>query len=386
MQIKESANITSIPDFNQDEYDQGYNDALKAIQEIQRAIMNGQTMEGNGDSSNNGASADVGDNIGQNDVVDGSTLTPAMSDAEMQFGGNDLIDTDMAQEIAEEAGQPYDMEDIKNAQDVTKSAEDFVNKNREALEQIGEKSHGRGNMSMKSMLGTIDALFKPVVNWKAMLKHFLNTIGKKGVEPHYSRRMLGTTNPDLQDAKYIKYKDKPYYEKSGVAQVFHLIDGSGSMGGSNAPIFKQIFGEIVDMGKKAHIQKSAVAYFAAGNVDASQIRMWDEKATSKSVLTYLNRHENDNSGGTNVYRAIKSLEELGRPYFSTRKPNTLLIIYTDGEDDYSHIRDISPNILNNMVWVILNTSDQYIDQAAQEIENQGVKHSRILRINLNKIK
>jgi hypothetical protein len=248
--------------------------------------------------------------------------------------------------MAERAGQPYDADDM--TEDPEQKARNFVNNNRDALNKIGKKSHGKGaGKCMSDVLDHIDSLFKSTVNWKNQLQAFLNGLAKTGRDYEFQRRRIGTDNPVLRPSRYIKYNEITFDEKTAVAQVFYLIDNSGSMYGQSRDggetVFMQIFSDILHMQKRAKIQKSALTYFSYGEIDKRKIRMWDHKTPESRIKTLIGRNKDD-SGGTDICGSINQIYNMGKPYYSKNDPKTLMIVMTDGEDNLTIVKDL-PSVI-----------------------------------------
>ena len=262
-----------------------------------------------------------------------------------KFNSNDMLNPEMGKKIAENAGQPYDADDL--TVDPEQKAKDFVKNNRDALSNIG-KNHGKGTgKSLGDVLDHIDSLFKSTVNWKNQLQSFLNSLAKTGRDYEFQRRRIGSDNPDLKASKYIKYNEVIFDQKAAVAQVFYLIDNSGSMYSQSKDngesVFMQIFSDILSMQKRAKIQKSALTYFSYGEIDKAKIRMWDVKTSTNRIKELIGRNRDD-SGGTDIVGSINQIYNMGKPYYSKVDPKTLMIVMTDGEDNLTILKDL-PNTI-----------------------------------------
>ena len=422
------------------DYDKGFADAIKAMKQAiknkkqQAKQKSGQNMpgmpdmsdvlggdgdnndgddedekkdsQGNGNDSQNSDDEDIQDdtsgtgtgNMGEdmpnteddsNDVD--KTISGEGMEADSYDGGfepDDMISNEEAKKMAERAGQPYDADDM--TEDPEQKARNFVNNNRDALNKIGKKSHGKGTgKCMSDVLDHIDSLFKSTVNWKNQLQAFLNGLAKTGRDYEFQRRRIGTDNPVLRPSRYIKYNEITFDEKTAVAQVFYLIDNSGSMYGQSRDngktVFMQIFSDILHMQKRAKIQKSALTYFSYGEIDKRKIRMWDHKTPESRVKTLIGRNKDD-SGGTDICGSINQIYNMGKPYYSKNDPKTLMIVMTDGEDNLTIVKDLPSVIRQNIIFLILNSESKYLQSAQDQLVEAGVKRSRVLLVDTNDIK
>ena len=362
--------------------------------------------QGNGNGSQNSDDEDIQDdtsgtgtgNMGEdmpNTEDDSNDVDKTISGEGMEadsyddgFEPDDMISNEEAKKMAERAGQPYDADDM--TEDPEQKARNFVNNNRDALNKIGKKSHGKGTgKCMSDVLDHIDSLFKSTVNWKNQLQAFLNGLAKTGRDYEFQRRRIGTDNPVLRPSRYIKYNEITFDEKTAVAQVFYLIDNSGSMYGQSRDggetVFMQIFSDILHMQKRAKIQKSALTYFSYGEIDKRKIRMWDHKTPESRIKTLIGRNKDD-SGGTDICGSINQIYNMGKPYYSKNDPKTLMIVMTDGEDNLTIVKDLPSVIRQNIIFLILNSENKYLQSAQDQLVEAGIKRSRVLLVDTNDIK
>ena len=193
-------------------------------------------------------------------------------------------------------------------------------------------------------------------------------------------------NPEL--SFYLKYNDIKFDQKTAIAQVFYLVDNSGSMYGQSVKgeddVFTQIFSEIIHMQKRAKIQKSAFTYFASDTIDKRKIRMWDLKA-SEAQIKHLIARNHDDSGGTDIPGSIKQIYDMGKPYYSKNDPKTLMIVMTDGEDNLTVMKNLPSVIKQNIIFMILNESQRYLTSAYEQLSEAGIRNSRILLVDTHDI-
>lgn len=417
IQINAFMNEAATGIANQADYDQGYQDAIEAYKALkaaaqeamnnqnsgqnsnshgQQGSQNGQDGEQSGaDNQSNGGSqsGSAGNNDGSGPMgkIDGSTLEmPDNPTTTGKFNMRDLLSTEEMQALAEAAGQPYDSEDLST--DPIKKADDYVRENKKAMIEVGKKQpgHGRGT-SLDEKLLAIDALFQPKVNWKRKLQPFLNALVKHDDELQYSRKRLTSTDPDMEMGRYTKPNLKTSYKNEGITQIFHLMDNSGSMygqmsrNGSGEEIFQKIFGEIIAMERKAHIQKSSAAFFCSGLTAGNIISWCSEKMRGPQVFKLLDKARKvEGYGGTEIAPAFASIQKIGKPYYSKHEPATLMLIYTDGElvsRDYQYFSELPFSIKKNVIFMVLNNSDSSIENTKKRLTGAGIKESHIIGIN-----
>ena len=417
IQINAFMNEAATGITNQADYDQGYQDAIEAYKALKAAAQEAMNNQNSGQNSNShgqqgsqngqdgeqsgadnqsnggsqGGSAGNNDGSGPMGKIDGSTLEmPDNPTTTGKFNMRDLLSTEEMQALAEAAGQPYDSEDLST--DPIKKADDYVRENKKAMIEAGKKQpgHGRGT-SLDEKLLAIDALFQPKVNWKRKLQPFLNALVKHNDELQYSRKRLTSTDPDMEMGRYTKPNLKTSYKNEGITQVFHLMDNSGSMygqmsrNGRGEEIFQKIFGEIIAMERKAHIQKSSAAFFCSGLTAGNIISWCSEKMRGLQVFKLLDKaRKAEGYGGTEIAPAFASIQKIGKPYYSKREPVTLMLIYTDGElgsRDYQYFSELPFSIKKNVIFMVLNNGDSSIEDTKKRLTDAGIKESHIIGIN-----
>lgn len=433
LKMNESADNIVIPQNVADpnDYEQGFRDAIEAYKKLKQAAKeaqqqqaqggqnnngdnsnnNGQNQNSNGNNggssnggqnnssngndseSNNGASSDSSsDDSDDINSIDGSTLevSPNATCGE-SFNFGDLLSKEEMAALAAAAGQPYDSEDL--SADPVKKAEEFIKNNAEKLAGVGKKAGSGNGNTMAEVLKKCNELFRPKVNWQRQLEKFFNRVAEKDYKYVYSRKRLGSRSPDMEAGRYTKPNLKISYKDGGIAQVFHLMDNSGSMygqtRGDGENIFRQIFGEILGMEKKAHIQRSAAAYFCSGLKD-KEIASWTEKSTKHEIFKKLEYTRSLNKmGGTEIAPALRSIYKIGTPYFSNTDPVTLMLIYTDGElgsSDYNYFGELRRTIKSHIIFLIINESDSSMARTEEKLKEAGITQSCIIKINANEIK
>lgn len=347
----------------------------------QQGNQQGQNGQGNqqGQGSQGQGQGDGKDD--PNSTIDGSNIkTPKVTTK--VFGGHDVLSHDEAQRIAERAGQPYGADD-KKANPI-KKCRDFVNDNRAELDAVGSQNHEAGSgSSLGDRLREIDKMFKPIINWKQKLRAFFNSVSRKGKEYKFLKTRIATTNPVIRPSRYAKYDEHKFDIEDGIAQVFFLIDNSGSMyflEGTKADIFDVIWSEIIGLLKVTSVKHSAATYFSDGPMDPNNIRMWNEKTTTNQILRML-KQSKDLTGGTNIVGSCEQVYNLKKPYFSKVNPSTLLIVVTDGGDNLQSAANIPFSIRKNMIWLMLESDMSFLEKQMEVLIKCGFKEKNIILVN-----
>lgn len=316
-----------------------------------------------------------------NSTIDGSNIkTPKVTTK--VFGGHDVLSHEEAQRIAERAGQPYGADD-KKANPI-KKCRDFVNDNRAELDAVGSQNHEAGSgSSLGDRLREIDKMFKPIINWKQKLRAFFNSVSRKGKEYKFLKTRIATTNPVIRPSRYAKYDEHKFDIEDGIAQVFFLIDNSGSMyslEGTKADIFDVIWSEIIGLLKVTSVKHSAATYFSDGPLAPNNVRMWNEKTTTNQILRML-KQSKDLTGGTNIVGSCEQVYNLKKPYFSKVNPSTLLIVVTDGGDNLQSAANIPFSIRKNMIWLMLESDMSFLEKQMEVLIKCGFKEKNIILVN-----
>ena len=218
-----------------------------------------------------------------------------------------------------------------------------------------------------------------LANWKQKLKKHFRDAMEGSVEQVRSKRAM---SQKWRDDRYNPYKDREYQEQNG-ANVFYLIDGSGSMYVNGHGVFMQIFKDIITIEKNCNVDMSCRAYFADYAITPKDCAIWDHKTNKNKVLDILTTM--GPSGGTDVPDNIMAVTKLKPPYyFSNNNKHTLIMVFTDGETNtgsgWSVLKRIPAKIRKDVVFVILNTKSQIMNIIPQ-IMAQGVPLKNILGIN-----
>ena len=355
---------------------------------------NGQQGQGGGNSNGQQDQSQQGQN-GQGGQQNQQTYNKDdfEGDAETfgtdHFGGDDIISQEEMQRIAEEAGQPYDTDDL--AADPIEKAKDFFEKQKEQLRNLGGggKQAGSGN-GLADLVDKIDDLFKSEIDWRSKLKKFFNGVVESEVKHTYQKRRMGSHNPLVHNSRYIKYNEETDLINDGIAQVFYLIDDSGSMftgkrtSSGEDYVFTKIFSEIIALEKKTKIHDSMLTYFST-TIVKNKIRHWTDKDNSHKILKLIQRN-NDISGGTDIVGCMGAVIKLGKPYYRKEEPQTLMIVITDGYDDIESAAKFEMKYKRKVIWLLINDSAEHRKQQKARLKAGGYEEARILEIDTNNYK
>ncbi len=301
----------------------------------------------------------------------------------VDFGGNDLLpqsDYKKFKEIAERAGQQLDPEDYENPE------QSAAAKYKEAMSLLkqwhGSKQPGVGNSPI-DLVDTIAKLFSSKLNWKQILKRFMKEKENIAKEPAMTKRYMGLDPSHPKYAsRYLHPRETLHEKNSTIAQVFFLVDASGSMSqicGDGTNVFEHIMSELVTIDYDAKIKKSAFAAFNVGRINEKDVITWNwQDARNKNAI--IKRLPMPSaSGGTSALDAIDSINDLKKLYDPRQ---TLLIIVTDGYDNYSNIKQVmSSTQMKNTVFLLVNQEDDYLNKIKGELINKGIKENHIITVN-----
>lgn len=299
-----------------------------------------------------------------------------------KFGGSDMVTKEDLAKIAEQEGQPYTAAEL--TADRNKINDDYIKENKEALKQVSSELATKIE-NIKDKLKDVPI----ITNWKAKLKKFLKNQSKGEVEQIRSKRVMSQT---WRQDRYMPYKDREKDQEYGAADVFYLIDNSGSMWGAGfgEGIFLQIFAEILGIEKACNIQRSALTYFSGDRtLPKDKIRLWDYKTKKNEILKKIPQNDRDQSGGTDIGGNIVAVTKLKKPYYyNTGQKHTLLIVFTDGEDDgqYNQIKNIPARIKKDLLFCLINTKSSILNIMSNLIKRSQVNSSNIICICTDKYK
>jgi hypothetical protein len=181
------------------------------------------------------------------------------------------------------------------------------------------------------------------IDWRTKVEDFLTDKAPAGKTDVWAKRRMGLDpSHPLYIGRYQHPNERTYEKKSGLAQVFFLVDASGSMGvvcGDGVNIFKHIMSELIQIELSVRIKRSAYATFNTGPIAEDDIFTWTYQDASDEDELMDNFVLPVASGGTSAIDGIKSIQEYDEIY-STEEPWTLLVIVTDGGDSYTGLKAI----------------------------------------------
>ena len=288
------------------------------------------------------------------------------------FGGADMLSQEEMAELAADAGNPYTSQEL--TVDVDELNKQFNEKHDAKLKAISpdlQKKLTDIEDKLKAML--------PLANWKMKLKKHFRDAMEGSVKHVRSKRAM---SQKWRDDRYNPYKEREYKEQNG-ANVFYLIDGSGSMYVNGNGVFLQIFKDIITIEKSCNVDMSCRAYFADYAITPKDCAIWDHKTSKNKVLDILTTMGPE--GGTDVPDNVMAVTKLKPPYyFNKNNKHTLIMVFTDGLTNtgsgWSTLTRIPYKIRKDVVFVILNTK-QEIMRIIPQIMAQGVPLKNILGIN-----
>lgn len=313
--------------------------------------------------------SEVPDNEEQQKQLEGKVFE---TETASTFGGADMLSQEEMAELAADAGNPYTSQEL--TVDVDELNKQFNEKHDAELKAISpdiQKKLTEIEDKLKAML--------PLANWKMKLKKHFRDAMEGSVKHVRSKRAM---SQKWRDDRYNPYKEREYKEQNG-ANVFYLIDGSGSMYKNGNGVFLQIFKDIITIEKSCNVDMSCRAYFADYAITPKDCAIWDHKTSKTKVLDILSTMGPE--GGTDVPDNVMAVTKLKPPYyFNKDNKHTLIMVFTDGETNtgsgWSTLTRIPYKIRKDVVFVILNTK-QEIMRIIPQIMAQGVPLKNILGIN-----
>ena len=312
---------------------------------------------------------EISDDETQQKQLEGKTFE---TETASTFGGADMLSRGEMAELAAKAGSPYTSQEL--TVDVDELNKQFNEKHNAELKAVSpdlQKKLTEIEDKLKAML--------PLANWKQKLKKHFRDAMEGSVKHVRSKRAM---SQKWRDDRYNPYKEKEYKEQNG-ANVFYLIDGSGSMYKNGNGVFLQIFKDIITIEKSCNVDMSCRAYFADYAITPKDCAIWDHKTSKTKVLDILTTMGPE--GGTDVPDNVMAVTKLKPPYyFNKDNKHTLIMVFTDGETNmgsgWSVLTRIPYKIRKDVVFVILNTK-QEIMHIIPQIMAQGVPLKNILGIN-----
>ena len=276
------------------------------------------------------------------------------------FGGADMLSQEQMAEIAKESGDPYTAEELTC--DPTELSRKYNKENSERLKDISPDLANKLND-----IANVLKHMQPLANWKQKMKKHFTAAMEAGTEMKRSKVIM---SQKWRFDRYNPYKAVPRIENEG-ANIFYLIDNSGSMYGNGNGIFYQIFKEIVTLEKQCKVLNSARAYFTTGAIYPEDVEMWNIKTSISKRLELLG--ERGGSGGTDIPGNTISVTKLKKPYYyDNGEKHTTIMVFTDGEDTgWEQLKQIPSKIRKDLVFVVFNPNVKFILKTFNEMQKLG---------------
>lgn len=276
------------------------------------------------------------------------------------FGGADMLSQEQMAEIAKESGDPYTAEELTC--DPVEISRRYNEENKERLNQVSPDLANKLN-DIADKLKNMESL----ANWKQKMKKHFTAAMEAGTQMKRSKR---TMSQSWRDDRYNPYKKVPFAENNA-ANIFYLIDNSGSMYSNGNGIFYQIFKEIVTLEKQCKVLNSARAYFTTGAIHPEDVEMWNIKTPISKRLELLG--ERGGSGGTDIPGNTISVTKLKKPYYyDNGEKHTTIMVFTDGEDSgWEQLKQIPSKIRKDIVFVVFNPNVKFILKTFHEMQTLG---------------
>lgn len=276
------------------------------------------------------------------------------------FGGADMLSQEQMAEIAKESGDPYTAEELTC--DPVEISRRYNEENKERLNQVSPDLANKLN-DIADKLKNMESL----ANWKQKMKKHFTAAMEAGTQMKRSKR---TMSQSWRDDRYNPYKKVPFAENNA-ANIFYLIDNSGSMYSNGNGIFYQIFKEIVTLEKQCKVLNSARAYFTTGAIHPEDVEMWNIKTPISKRLELLG--ERGGSGGTDIPGNTISVTKLKKPYYyDNGEKHTTIMVFTDGEDSgWEQLKQIPSKIRKDIVFVVFNPDIKFILKTFHEMQTLG---------------
>lgn len=276
------------------------------------------------------------------------------------FGGADMLSQEQMAEIAKESGDPYTAEELTC--DPVEISRKYNEENKDRLNQVSPDLANKLN-DIADKLKNMESL----ANWKQKMKKHFTAAMKAGTQMKRSKR---TMSQSWRDDRYNPYKKVPFTENNA-ANIFYLIDNSGSMYGNGNGIFYQIFKEIVTLEKQCKVLNSARAYFTTGAIHPEDVEMWNIKTPISKRLELLG--DRGGSGGTDIPGNTISVTKLKKPYYyDNGEKHTTIMVFTDGEDSgWEQLKQIPSKIRKDIVFVVFNPDVKFILKTFHEMQTLG---------------
>lgn len=276
------------------------------------------------------------------------------------FGGADMLSQEQMAEIAKESGDPYTAEELTC--DPVEISRRYNEENKDRLNQVSPDLANKLND-----IANVLKHMQPLANWKQKMKKHFTAAMEAGTEMKRSKVVM---SQKWRFDRYNPYKVVPRIENEG-ANIFYLIDNSGSMYRNGNGIFYQIFKEIVTLEKQCKVLNSARAYFTTGAIHPEDVEMWNIKTSISKRLELLG--DRGGSGGTDIPGNTISVTKLKKPYYyDNGEKHTTIMVFTDGEDTgWEQLKQIPSKIRKDLVFVVFNPDVKFILKTFNEMQKLG---------------
>lgn len=265
-----------------------------------------------------------------------------------KWGIGDLISKSEGQKISEEEGQPFTEEEENTSPE--EHARQVIKHNESKIKEIG-----KGTMCpMERKLAKINEILSPsIVNWKSLLSRLFRNAGIK--EQPIMKMKKSRFGIERLDRYELVNPKKDIERKRNSADVFYLVDSSGSIGRRE---LYRAFSEVIALESRSdmNIKKSAFTYFAL-DINENRIRVWYKDDSKKKKMELIQYVDNlDVGGGTDIAGSVVHVTKLKRQFYSPNNPKTLIIVFTDGVDyNFDKLKTLPERITRNLIFIIMNT-------------------------------
>jgi len=126
------------------------------------------------------------------------------------------------------------------------------------------------------------------------------------------RRMGLDRSHPLYQGRYLRPYEEYEDKKSGLVQIYFLVDTSGSMCfkcPDGVTVFKHIMSELIQLELAVKIRYSALSTYNAGGVYRDDVITWtyQEAQDEETLMDTFSQFEVITGGGTSALDAIKSI-------------------------------------------------------------------------------
>jgi len=310
---------------------------------------------------------------------------------ESEFNGPDMteyvgdwITTEEARQYARDAGyEDYD-ESITPESYATAKFTHVQQEFEDTPGDSGPQGYGHSHTQIIDKVGKM--FITPTVNWRSRVKKFFRERTKKDIVLTRLTHLtsLHARGEDIGRGAHLKTHESPVEKITGLTQVLFMVDTSGSMcryAGDGKNIFIHIMTELIELEKKTYIKNSAYARFNGG-IDKDQIIKWTYKNAPNEAKLKEYMGIPELGGGTDIISSIKEVLKYPDIYNVQKKPYTLLVIVTDGEDNYGEIKKIMSNdMLKNAIIMITQDTDENVDKYVKKAISGGFDEKTVIGIN-----